>query len=382
VSGRIVIGGAIAQKPGCAGHAWQFLQYLLGFRRLGYEVLFLDQLRADGHRAERGLHWLTQVMAGEDLDTAWSLDLGARTAGMSRRAALRFLADADAFINVMGFITDDELLAAARCRVFLDTDPGFGQMWCALGLADLFAGHDIHVTIGERIGRPDCTVPDLGLPWLHTPQPVVLDRWPVQPPGRGRRFTSVASFRGSYGPVEYDGQRYGLRVHELRQFATLPLRADGEFELALDIAAADAADARSLRVGGWRLIAPAAVASTPGDYRRYIQASEAEVMVAKEMYVRSASGWLSERSLCYLASGRPVLAQDTGFSALYPADSGLLAFRDLDEAVAGIESIRSAPDVHAAAAHEIAREHFGSDQVLGRLLEQLGAGRPVSRAAA
>jgi hypothetical protein len=372
---RIAIGGAIAQKPGCAGHAWQFLQYLLGLRRLGYDVLFLDRMSGTGPAATRGATWLGEVMAGQGLEHAWSLDRGDRTLGMSRSEALQFVADADVLINVMGFITDPELLGAARCRAFLDTDPGFGQMWQALDLADVFAGHDVHVTIGERIGHPDCSVPDLGRGWIHTPQPVVLDRWPAQPPSRARRFTSVASWRGSYGPVDYEGCRYGLRVHELRQFAALPARAGGVFELALDIAPADGVDAARLRAGGWQLVKPGAVASTPDAYRRYIQNSGAEVMVAKGMYVQSASGWLSERSLCYLASGRPVLAQDTGFSALYPSARGLVAFRTLDEAVAGVEAIRGDPIGHAAAARELAEEHFGSDRVLTRLLERIGAAR-------
>lgn len=375
LTGRIAIGGAIAQKPGCAGHAWQFLQYLLGFRRLGYEVLLLDRLPADasGPAAERGKRWLQAVMASAGLEGCWSLQLGARTAGVERAAALRFLADADALINVMGFITDSELLGAARRRAFLDTDPGFGQMWCALELADVFAGHEALITIGERIGSADCTVPALGRSWITTPQPVVLDAWPVAKVPAGARFTSVASWRGAYGPIDYGGRRYGLRVHELRRFAQLPRRAGGRFELALDIDPADAADARLLTAGGWRLVEPAAAAGSLSAYRRYVQHSDAEVMVAKGMYVQSRSGWMSERSLCYLASGRPVLAQDTGFSERYPCGEGLVAFTTLDEAIAGVEAIRRDPARHAAAARELAEAYFASDIVLGRLLGALGA---------
>lgn len=373
------MGGAIAQKPACAGHAWQFLQYLLGFQRLGYEVLFLDRLRMPGPQEDIGLRWLERVMADEGLERSWTLDLGDRTAGVDRQSVMQFVADADVLINVMGFITDEEIMATAKRRIFLDTDPGFGQMWCALGLADVFAGHDVHVTIGERIGRPGCAVPDLGLPWIRTPQPVVLDRWPACPPGGGLRFTSVASLRGSYAPVQYAGRRYGLRVHELRQFAELPARAgpELEFELALDLASADTPDALRLRDGGWRLVEPHGVASTPAAYRRYVQGSDAEVMVAKEMYVQSASGWVSERSLCYLASGRPVLAQDTGFSELYPSSEGLVSFATLDEALAGVESIRSRPRQHTAAAREIAEAYFDSDVVLSNLLEAVGAAPTV-----
>lgn len=374
MTGRIAIAGAIAQKPGSAGHAWQYLQYLLGFRRLGYEVLFLDHLDASAAAHGAGPAWLADVMAGAGLADDWSLDLGnGRHAGVDRRRALDFVAGADILLNVMGFCADEDVLGCARRRVFLDTDPGFGQMWRELGLADLFDGHDVHVTIAERIGEPDCTVPDNGLRWVTTAQPVVLDQWPARPAGDGMRFTSVASWRGAYGPVDYDGHTYGLRVHQMRRFAELPRLAGGTFELALDIHGDDAADADLLRAGGWDLVVPTVVAATPGGYRRYLQGSDAEIMVAKGIYVDSRCGWLSERSLCYLASGRPVLAQDTGFSDLYPVGDGLLSFSTMDEALAGVEAIRAHPGRHSAAARALAEEHFGSDRVLGRLLDAVGA---------
>jgi hypothetical protein len=374
MTGRIAIAGAIAQKPGSAGHAWQYLQYLLGFRRLGYEVLFLDRLDGDATGQAAGVAWLADVMAGAGLVHDWSLDLGGgRHAGVDRRRALEFVAGADVLINVMGFCTDEDVRCCARRTVFLDTDPGFGQMWRALGLADVFDGHDVHVTIGERIGEPDCTVPDNGLHWVTTAQPVVLDRWPALPPGDGTRFTSVASWRGAYGPVDYEGQTYGLRVHQFRRFAELPRLASGTFELALAIHQDDAADSDLLRAGGWDLVDPSVVAATPDGYRRYLQASHAEIMVAKGIYVDSRCGWLSERSLCYLASGRPVLAQDTGFTALYPVGEGLLSFSTMDEALAGIEAIRAHPGRHSAAARALAEEHFDSDRILGRLLDEIGA---------
>jgi hypothetical protein len=368
---RIAIGGAVAQKPGAAGHAWQFLQYLLGFHRLGYDVLLLDRLAGP---PGRGVAWVDRVLGEAGLGGAWSLDLGGGVhAGVDRRAALEFVAGADLLLNVMGFVEDEELLEAAQRRVFLDTDPGFPQMWCELGLADVMVGHDAHVTIAERIGAGDCTVPECGREWITTPQPVVLDAWPAQPAGDGTRFTSVASWRGAYGPLAYEGRTYGLRVHEMRRFAELPRRAGGTFELALDIHPSDAGDAEQLRAGGWRLVPPGAVASTPADYRRFIQRSDAELMVAKGIYVGTRGGWLSERSLCYLASGRPVVAQDTGFGECHPTGEGLLAFSTPDEALAGVEAVRADPAAHSGAARELAREEFGSDRVLGRLLDRVGA---------
>jgi hypothetical protein len=370
MNGRIAIAGAVAQKPGCAGHTWQFLQYLLGFRRLGWDVLFLDTL-GQGAPAH-GPDYLAAVMEEFGLGASWSLALpGGERRGLDRATVLERVRGADLLLNVMGFEADEEILGAARRRVFLDTDPGFGQMWRALELADVFAGHDAHVTIGERIGRADCTVPTCGLRWITTRQPVVLDRWPVLPPARGGSFTSVASWRGAYGPIDFQGHRYGLRAHQFRRFAELPRRVDGAFELAVDLHPAETADRELLDAGGWRLVSPSAVASTPALYRRYLQRSAGEVTIAKGMYVDSRSGWFSERSICYLASGRPVLAQDTGLGDLYPLGEGLLTFDTLDGAVAGAEELRAHPGRHAAAARALAEELFDSDKVLTRLLEQL-----------
>jgi hypothetical protein len=385
-AGRIAIAGSVAQKPRNAGHTWQFLQYLLGFKRLGWEVLLLDSLRhvpgSPAATRER-IGYVAAVMRAHGLADAWTVALpDGRHAGASRAHALRFVQDADVLVNVMGFLTDEQLLGAARRRVFLDTDPGFAQMWHALGLADVLGGHDLHVTIGERIGEPDCEIPTCDLRWITTPQPVVLDAWPRASAPPRRPFTSVASWRGAYGPVDFDGTRYGLRVHEFRRFARLPELTGRAFELALAIHAADAPDLALLRDSGWRLVSPDDVATTPAAYRAFIAESTAELMVAKGMYAQARSGWFSERSICYLASGRPVVAQDTGLGDRYPLGEGLLAFDTLDEAAAAVEDVVRGYPRHAAAARAIAEQHFDSDRVLGRLLEQMGAAAPGRAATA
>jgi hypothetical protein len=301
----------------------------------------------------------------------------------------------------MGYLNDQEILGCARRRVFLDIDPGFGQMWRDLGQADVFKGHDDFVTIGENIGRPDCPIPTCGLKWITTPQPIVLERWPPQPPQPNGAFTSIGAWRGTNAPIEYLGHTYGLRVHEFRKFVELPKRANGtaeapsedglpspswekgtawkghppgrtRFEIALDIHPADAKDIELLRSNGWSIVDPREAAGGPEEYRAYIAGSKAEFMVAKNLYVQSNSGWFSDRSLCYLASGRPVLAQDTGIKHLYPTGAGLLTFSTLDEAVAGVDEINGNYARHCKRAREIAEEYFDSDKVLGRLLEVLG----------
>jgi hypothetical protein len=374
-AGRIVVCGAVAQKPGRPGHTWQYLQYLLGFRRLGYEVLLVDRLAT---REPNLVEHLTSTLGRFDL--AWTIvhDDGSHS-GLPRRDVLAWVRSADLLLNVMGFCTDEELLAAARQRVFLDTDPGFGQMWHELDLADIFAGHDAHVTIGERIGAPDCTIPTCGLRWWTTVQPVVLDEWPAAPPpSEPFAFGAIATWRGAYAPIEYRERRYGLRAHEFRRFAELPNVTGHRFKLALDIDPADHADRELLESGGFILADPSVVTATLGGYRRYVRSSWAELMVAKEMYVVSRSGWFSERSACYLASGRPVLAQDTGLDGVLPTGEGLLTFSDLDDAVAGVEAIAADWQRHACAARDLAETYFNSDVVLGRLLELVGTARSAA----
>lgn len=361
-----------------------FLQYMLGFQRLGFEPILIDWLADDmavddsgrpNHGAKTGaVHWLDSVMRSVGLEDSYALLLGdgSETVGLSRAEVKAHVASSSLLINVMGFLADEEILASAPRRVFLDIDPGFGQMWKALGLADPFAGHDDFVTVAEGIGEPQCTIPTCGLRWLTTPQPIALDHWPRT--DGDRTFTSVGSWRGPYAPVEYEGRTYGLRVHEFRKFVDLPRLSGGRFELALDIDDADRADLDLLERNSWQLVAPQRVAGDLATYRRYIQGSGAELGIAKGMYVGTRSGWFSDRSICYLASGKPVLAQDTGFAAHHPVGDGLLTFTDINSAVAGVDEIRSNYPRHAAAARELAEEEFEASKVLARLLDRLGVG--------
>ena len=380
--GLVVIGGALAQRSGRGGHAWVFLQYLLGFRRLGFEVLFLDRLEPEMCVDDRGdrvavgssanLAYLADVMRRFDLDDNWHLfyDTGHAVVNGTRKGALRALRDADFFLNVMGYIDEPTLLEAARLPVFLDIDPGFSQHWQSLGQATSISGHRAYVTVGSNVGDDTCTVPTCGVEWLVTRPPVVLEAWPVADGGK-RSFTSVVTWRGPFDPIETAGRRLGVRAHSFRPLMTLPTVTGLPFELALDIDDADEPERLRLEDNGWQLVDPKVVASQPHSYEAYVQGSAAEIGVAKDLYVATASGWFSDRSACFLASGKPVLAQDTGFAKRLPTGRGLVSYTTLDEAAAGALSIWQDYRAHATAARDLAQEFFDSDRVLTELIESL-----------
>jgi hypothetical protein len=372
VADSVVIGAALAHRIGYGGHAWALLQYVLGFRELGFEVTVVDRLEQGMLGAESEEAALAYLRGLLDEDGVSYCVLGAdggSLAGLSREEALAKTREARFLLNVMGFVRDPELLAGPRRRVFLDIDPGFGQVWRELGLADVFEGHDDFVTVGRNIAGESCGLPTCGLRWLTIPHPVVLERCPVVQNGNG--FTSIGSWRGPYDRVEYQGRGLGLRVHEFRKFAGLPLRVDALFRVALEIDPSDESDLALLRDSGWQLLDPREVAFDPAAYLRFVQSSLAEFTVAKGIYVELQSGWLGDRTACYLASGKPALVQDTGLASLYPLGEGLVSFSTLDEAVAGVEAIQSDYQAHAIAARRLAETEFDARLVLTRLIEEL-----------
>ena len=367
-SGSIVIAGAVTRRSHAGGHVWALLQWALAFRRIGWRVTMLDAVE-DASMAAPFLPLMRRFGLAED---SALLVGGDATIGLERARLLERVRDADALLNVMGYCDDEDVLAAARRRVFLDIDPGFGQMWQALGSADLFAGHDVFVTVGGRVGLDDCLVPTCGRRWVRTLPPVSLEHWPRCEPGP-TRFTSVASWRGPFDPIEYEGTRFGLRVHEFRRFVDLPDRTGLDFEVALDIDDADHADRERLEAAGWCLVSPARVAAGPDEYRTYVQSSGAEFQVAKQMYVAARTGWFSDRTACYLASGRPAVVQDTGLDGVIETGRGLLAYDDLEGAEAAARDVAAHPIRHARAARALAEEYFEAGRVLEPLLPEMVA---------
>jgi hypothetical protein len=382
-----IVAGALANKPLNGGEAWVRLAWLLGLRRLGFDVHFVEALGDSACVDEKGepcafeasanrRHFESVIRAFGLVGKATLLDeAGGARIGLASDDLLAVAESAEAIFNISGHLAPGPLLAAPRRRVYIDLDPGFTQLWAADPALDFSVdGHDHHVSVGLNVGRPECPLPSAGVDWIPSLPPVLLGEWPAVPPPPGPlRWTTVATWRNPYGPQRIAGRTVGLKHHEFRRLIDLPrLVAGAEFELALDIHAADGEDLRALCRAGWRVVSPRTVAATPSAFRNYVRGSGAEFSVAQGVYVASASGWFSDRSGAYLASGRPALVQDTGIGAELPFGEGLLRFATPAEAVEGARRIASDPAAHAAAARAIAEAHLDSDLVLGRVLDAIG----------
>ena len=377
----ILLSGMIAGDPRQGGATWAVLQYVLGLRRLGHRVIFVEPVQAKSLQPagssladSSNAAYFRAVAEQFDLASSAALLLAGtqQTVGLSFAQLQRLAENADLLINISGMLAEKELTGAIPTRVYLDLDPAFIQLWHAVQGIDMrFDGHTHFVTIGQAIGQPDCPVPTCGRTWLTTPQPIVLSHWPAadRPPQDG--FTTVGNWRG-YGSIEYQGIFYGQKAHSLRPLMSLPTRTKERFRLALAIDPGEAKDLAALTVNRWELVDPAQVAGTPDDYQRFIQNSKGEFGIAKSGYVAARCGWFSDRSIGYLASGRPVLAQDTGFERFVPTGDGLFSFTDIDSVLVALEAVSRNYAHHARAARGIAEDYFDSDKVLTRLLERLG----------
>lgn len=405
--GRLIVGATVASFPGNGGIAWERLSWVLGFRRLGYDVLWVDQLGCghcvypaaegtqvtvtfgdshrkrhifgDSHRGRQGyvdclnVPWFESIVERFGLHGSASLigDDGESLSGLSFDEVSTAAREADLLINAGGDLRHPELKHLARRAVYIDVDPGFTQLWLASGRpVPRVEGHDLHFTIGENVGTPASDLPASGIEWRHTRQLVVLEDWPFAEDSGEQSFTTIARWRGigPHGSLDDIGEPFAQKGDELARVLDLPERTGLDFEIALD-ARGDDAPRTLLESRGWRVVDPASVAADPDSFRRYVQQSWAEFSVAKGAYVETRSGWFSERTARYLASGRPALVQDTGFSRTLPVGEGLLAFRTLDEAVDGAARIAADYESHRKAARAVAEQHFDSDKVLARLLE-------------
>jgi hypothetical protein len=360
------------------------MQYVLGLERLGHRTLLIDevtpnQLTPPGaplHRSDNAAYFEQVVRQFGLGGRAVLLLSGTReTVGLAYERVFELAGEAEVLVNESGAVTCEDVIGQISRRVYLDVDPGFTQLWPEVDGIDMrFEMHDRFVTVGALIGQPDCDVPTCGLDWIPTVPPIVLSEWPVARRIVFDGLTTVGNWRG-YGSIERDGVVYGGKAHSLRPLMGLPGMTGERFMTALAIHPDEHRDLAALRANGWCLLDPAAVAGTPSAYRRFIRGSRAEFGVAKSGYVHARCGWFSDRSAAYLASGRPVIAQDTGFGGVLPTGRGLLEFSTADDVVEGLGALAEDYGGHAAAARGIAEEYFDSDRVLTALLESVGGTR-------
>lgn len=367
----VVIGGAIANKPGSAGEAWVRMSWVRGLERLGIDVHLIEEIAGEIDAA--AVRWFDDVAGRFGVaERATLLHDGEPLRGSPVSDLLELAAEAT-LVNISGHLALPDLFGAFRKRIMVDIDPGFTQFWHAQGLAGArVEGHDLHFTIGELIGTPGCSIPSSGVEWIPVRPPVVLDDWPFAEPDELDRFTTVATWRAPFGPIAWEGREYGLKVHEFRKLIELPQRTPVRFELALEIHSDDAADREALELHGWRIVDPHRVAGTPDAFREYVRSSGGEFSVAQGVYVDTRSGWFSDRTTRYLACGRPALVQDTGFSETIPVGDGLVAFSTLAEAVAGARDIAERYEEHCHAARAVAEREFDSDRVLAQFCGRAG----------
>jgi hypothetical protein len=382
----IIVSGAIGNKPNNGGNAWAVLSWLLGLKRLGFDVYLVEQIATetcvgtDGASAwfagSANAAYFRHVVNryGFTDKSALVCDGGAAVIGLSWPDLLDVAGEAELLVNISGHLRLPALLQRVRRKVYLDLDPGYTQFWHEAGIDKAhLESHDAFFTVGENVGASGCEIPTCGIAWRPVRQPAVLSEWPVVPASDQHRFTTVASWRGAYGRVEHGDRSYGQKAHEFRKIVETPQRAANyRFEIALDAHPADFADVAALESHGWQLASPECVAGTPDAFRDYVQGSGGELSAAQGIYVETNSGWFSDRSVRYLASGRPVVVQDTGFSKHMPVGEGLFAYRTQGDITSALEAIGANYDAHAQAAGQLAGEYFNSDAVLARFLNQAG----------
>ena len=393
---KVVLLGMMTKMP-VAGVAWQNLHYLLGFERLGCEAYYVEthartpsmlMTSPDDDSSALAAEYISALMRRFGMADRWAfraLHDDGRCFGMSEAQLERLYGSADLLINLHGGTQPLPELAATGRLVYLETDPVQLQLELAHGLretVDFLEPHSAFFTFAENWDSPDCRLPrSERFQFRSTRQPVLLDLWPDRSPQPADVFTTIGNWRQDWREVTFEGKRYSWSKHqEFLSYLDLPERSGQAFELALS--SCDEAERQMLRQRGWRVRDGVEISRGIDRYRDYIGASRGEFTVAKEQNVALRTGWFSDRSATYLASGRPVITQETGFSNVFGSGSGLFGFDSFEQAQAAVEEVNGDYTRHASAAREIAREFFSHEVVLGRMLEDLDVRRPGARPAA
>jgi hypothetical protein len=376
---RIIVTGLIAQYP-LGGVAWDYLQYVLGLADLGYDVYYLEDTGqwpyspVEGGLAKEStfnVQYLAGIMSRFGLDNKWAYRFPweSQWFGLEDRERSSVIESADLLINVSGTLNRPHEYRQVDRLAYIDSDPIFTQIKIAKGqtyFASQVDEHDTHFTFGETLCNGGV---ETGHSWRPTRQPIILAQWHPQTPRRNV-FTTVMNWT-SYNDITYEGRRYGQKDSEFMHFIELPsVVAPTVLEVAVNVGKTRHTPYHLLAHKGWHVVDPAEIAFDMDNYREYIQSSKAEWSVAKNGYVVGSTGWFSCRSACYLAAGKPVVLQDTGFSSVLPVGEGIFSFTTMTEAADAIKEVEANYSHHAAAARQIAEEYFDSRKVLDRLIEE------------
>lgn len=386
---RAIVTGMVATYP-VGGVVWDYLQYALGLEALGWEVYYLEDTGWQTYDPRTGTYGGDPSFGVTFLRgslRALSPSLGSRwhframdgtSKGIPRDEFARIAADADVFLNVSGGTLLRDEYMKSRCKVLIDTDPGFNHFvnfpkwdknpgWYG---SHGYRAHDFFFTYAEALGTAPCTLPALGLEWHSTRPPVLLDRWQARPPGSA--WTTVMTWDNFREAIENNGTTYGTKEREFVRIEGLPHKIDPKLGIQLEVAVGGEPPADRWRHLGWSVIDAQTVSLTCDTYHNYVQQSRGEFSVAKNVYVDTHSGWFSCRSVCYLAAGLPVVVQDTGFSDVIPTGEGLLAFSDAEQAADALECVEKEYARHAKAARAVAAEYFEAGRVLTDILHTIG----------
>ena len=383
---KVIVFGILFFYP-LAGVTYQFLHYLLGLRRLGYDVYYIEDsaryvydLKLEDFVPDPlpNIRAVAPILDQFGFEGRWAFRgawAGGECHGMSEQQIRQLYRDAEAFLNVTGSqeIRDEHM--AVPHRIYVESDPGALQIKVSLGHESTIATLDRHTccfSFGENMGAPDCPLPIERYKWLPTRQPIATDLWNANHNGdRGTAFNTISTWTNRGNDIEWRGEQYLWSKHlEFPKFIDLPKRRpDTAFELAAGV---DEDIRRTLKDNCWRIADPVAVSRDVEHYRTYIERSRGEFTVAKDQYIRLRAGWFSDRSACYLAAGRPVINQDTAFDKILPTGKGLFSFRNMEHVLAAVDEIESDYAGNCAAAREIAHEYFCAEKVVGSLMRRAG----------
>jgi hypothetical protein len=379
-AGKIVATHLAARCP-LAGVIWQLLHHLIGFRQLGFEVYYIEdnggEWLYDPYKNDLtpdptpNVRLLATALEAHGFKQDWAFlfgDTRQQHYGMERRRALELLSDADAVINLCGATRPRDELLRTRCLIYLETDPSDN----AIREFDLISAHKLHFTYGYNIGAADCILPSGNIQWNRTRPPVLLDEWrPGSGPPEPMVFTTVGTWQNKGHDIQIGNDTYHWSKHlNFRKLLDVPRRAGQPIELATDLESGP--DYERAVAGGFKLVPAIPMSLNLDSYRHYIGSSRGEFTAAKDVYVRTRSGWFSDRSACYLAAGRPVITQRTGFENFIPTGTGLLGFDDADEAVEAIRLVNADYAKHARAARELACEYFDALKLLDQIAQTAG----------